>query len=142
MSQGSVKRWVLLMAVGGPACLVLAVLFPPFALVGLLAVLVGGLGLTLTYSKSVNRWSWIVVASVTAAVFVAGSVVAWDLWGTAFDLSDRGAAVPGALTVTLGGASLASVLGMVAFLTVTIAAAVRAKRRTGEGDGTSLANAA
>lgn len=133
MSQGSVKRWVLLMAVGGPACLVLAVVFPPFALLGLGAVLVGGLGLTSMYSRSVDRWSWVVTASVTAVVFIAASVVAWDLWGTAFDISDRGATVPEALTVALGAASVAALLGLVGFLTVAVVAAVRAKGSTDQG---------
>lgn len=133
MSQGAVKRWVLLMAVGGPACLVLAVVFPPFALLGLGAVLVGGLGLTSMHSRSVNRWSWVVMASVSAVVLMAASVAAWDLWGTAFDISDRGATVPEALTVSLGAASVAAPSGLVGFLIVAVVAAVRAKRSADPG---------
>jgi hypothetical protein len=128
MSQGAVKRWVLLMGVGGPGGMVAAAVFPPLAVVGILSVLIGGLGLTWMYSRSVDRWSWVVMAGVLALVFLSASVLAWDLWGTVFDLSDRGSTVPGAVKAALGGSSLTALLGLVLFVVIAVVVAVRAKR--------------
>jgi hypothetical protein len=86
------------------------------------------LGLTWMYSRSVDRWSWVVMAGVLALVFLSASVLAWDLWGTVFDLSDRGSTVPGAVKVALGGSSLTALFGLVLFVVIAVVVAVRAKR--------------
>jgi hypothetical protein len=80
------------------------------------------------YSRSVDRWSWVVMAGVLALVFLSASVLAWDLWGTVFDLSDRDLTVPGALKAALAGSSLTALLGLVLFVVIAVVVAVRAKR--------------
>ncbi|WP_434181412.1 hypothetical protein RI685_16415 (plasmid) [Clavibacter michiganensis] len=106
----------------------MAAVFPPLALVGALAVLVGGMGLTSMYSRSVNHWSWAVTAGVLALVFLVSAVTAWELWGVAFDLSDSSADVPVALKVALGGSYIGVLLGLVGFVAVAAVSAVRANR--------------
>ncbi|MFC3296975.1 hypothetical protein [Clavibacter michiganensis] len=132
MSRKEIKRWVLLTAIAGPACVFASILFPPFLLLGVAISTVGGLGLAIGYSKSTGRWSWVVSISATVVVFAASAAVCFAFWGQAFDLADQNVPVPAALEVAIATFGALIVLAFIAFVVIVALVASRASRRLGQ----------
>jgi hypothetical protein len=129
VSRKEIKRWVLLTAIAGPACVFASILFPPFLLLGVAISTVGGLGLAIGYSRSTGRWSWVVSISATVVVFIAAAAVCFAFWGQAFNLAEQNAPVPAALEVAIAVFGVLIVLAFIAFVVIVALVASRASRR-------------
>lgn len=91
-------------------------LVPPFAIMGLLGVGATFLTIAVLRARAAQRGWWAARSiGVATVVWMTASVVSWTYWGVAFDLAERGQAVPFALeAATLGAFGL----GLLSFLVI------------------------
>lgn len=114
---------------GGVLALTGLAVFPPVAIVGVVAVLGTAVAATVLHARASGKWALMWLVLCFGLVWATATAVAWNVWGVEFNLADSDKAIPTALSLTMRASVVLGCVGFVGFV-ISSVLGIRGARRS------------